>query len=808
MGLIRDIVRTFARSWAAAALVGVLAVAMPQTASAEDAAASGTDRTEKIANELVPLTTQQRDALVGRLTDEQARDLLLFYLGQSAPAAQQTDGSTAAKLSVEAVQTRISSLRQNLEAVLSRFDDLISEYAGRMQEKLSLTVGAGGLWFILRYLLLFAAVGAAVEYVYRYLTRRIVETNEAAPAETEREKLARAGTQLLHGLGAILAFAAGYVGIFLSLYGGDLARRNFVVVVLLAILITRVSVAVTRFIFLPRHPRWRIMPVDDEAAAHFVRGTRRQLTLGTTLLLLSTLGLMWGVNHDVWRLWALISAIVFTISACVFIARYRQHLLRAIDSAIADRSVPRWAESAAGWGWFALAFAYVVIAFLIGTYNLLLGHPFEPIKAVLGFFILFVLEPYVTAVATGILAPDRPVSVESEPVVYVTDPDDGEQIRTTLEGQAAEAARQEAAIEAAIESSPAVMRDQRVLKRVISLAVLVLALAAFATVIGVNAYSTAQEYPIAQFALRLLLDIGLVALLGYVSWVFIASWIDRKLAEERAKSPEAEQVEEGPAMQGGTRLQTILPIVRKFVQISIAVVAVMMVLASMGVNIGPLIAGAGVIGLAVGFGSQTLVKDVISGMFFLMDDAFRIGEYIESGDVAGTVEKFNTRSLVLRGYLGAVYTVPYGSLGKVTNYSRDWVIMKLRFRVPYDTDIDLVRKIFKKIGQEMMEDPELGPNFLQPFKSQGVIKMDDSAFIVSGKFMTKPNKQWGVRKAVYEKVQQAFKEYGIKFAPKRVIVDVPNAADMEDEEVDEKAAARKPVDRPSAAAAAVAAEGS
>ena len=553
------------------------------------------------------------------------------------------------------------------------------------------------------------------------------------------------------------------------------------------------------------------MPVDDEAAAHFVRGTRRQLTLGTTLLLLATLGLMWEVDRDVWRLWALLSSVIFTISVCVFITRYRNHLMRAVESAIADGSVPRWAEDAAGWSWFVLAFGYVIVAFLIGTYDLLLGFSFDPIDAAIGFFILFVANPYVTAVATGILAPDAPVRVKSKPAVFVTDPDDGERVQTTLEdGQVVsdtpgETGADEDALEAEIEASPAVMQDRRVLKRVVSMAVLILSLVAFAAVIGVNVYSTAQDYPIAQFLLRVLLNIGVIALLGYITWAFIASWIDRKLAEEKAKSPDAEEDHDaaGPAMSSGTRLQTILPIMRKFIQITLAV---MVILASMGVNIAPLIAGAGVIGLAVGFGSQTLVKDLISGLFFLMDDAFRIGEYIESGSVSGTVERFNARSLVLRGYLGAVYTVPYGSLGMVTNYSRDWVIMKLRFRVPFDTDVDLVRKIFKKIGQEMMEDEELGPNFLQPFKSQGVIKMDDSAFIVSGKFMTKPNKQWGVRKAVYEKVQSAFKEYGIKFAPKRVIVDVPTAADIEDEaETGGQAAAPKAITA-QAAAAAVASE--
>jgi len=828
---------TAARLWvvALAGLMLVLAVpafasgasvvaAATSSSSSSSSSSGGSSAAKATAEKLAPLTVTERDALLGRLTDEQARDLLIYYLAQTAPGEAAAGGTSAAS-SITVIKTRMVALRDSLAATLGRAGHLFSEYIRLMDAKLGIKVGGGGIVLVIGYVIGLSLAGGIAEFIYRLLTRKMVERYEAAPTQTEREKLTRAFGQLLHGIGAIATFAGGFALAFLSIWGGNVERREFTIVVLLAILLTRISVAIVRVVFLPKHPQWRIMPVDDEAAAHFVRGTRRQAILGAFLLLFGTLGHMWGVDADVWRFGALMSGILFTISVLIFLWRYRNHLLRSVDVAMGTDIVPRWAESAAGWGWYALAVVYVLAAFLIGTYDLLLGLPFDPLDAVIGFFILFVFNPYLTAVLTGVLAPDVPLVVHEKQAVFVTDPDDGERVRTTLEGDSvvveggnptdaeaeAQAEAEAEAIEEAVEHSPAVMRDRRVLKRVISMAVLVVSLLAFAMVIGVNIFSTAQEYPIAQFGLRVLLNVGVVALLGYVAWAFIAAWIDRKLAEEKAKLPVHEEEEEsaGPMMTSGTRLQTILPIVRRFIQITLAVMAVMVILASMGVNIAPLIAGAGVIGLAVGFGAQTLVKDLISGLFFLMDDAFRIGEYIEAGDVAGTVEKFNARSLVLRGYLGAVYTVPYGELGKITNYSRDWVIMKLRFRVPFDTDVDLVRKLFKKIGKEMLEDEELGPNFLQPFKSQGVVKMDDSAFIVSGKFMTKPNKQWGVRKAVYEKVQQAFKEYGIKFAPKRVIVDMPTAATMEDDgdEPADQGAAKPAVSPVAAAAAAAASDG-
>lgn len=780
------------RWWSGAVLaIGllVLAQALPGTAARAAESSAATEASggspAAVAEQLAPLTTQERDALIGRLTDEQARGLLLYYLSENAPAAgaAAVPHSSSIALSMKTLQQTGTAIRKNLDAVLSQFGGLVADYVGHMEEKLRIGVGKGGLLLVVGTILGLALVGGLVEYLYRYLTRPMVARYDAAPVETVRQKLSQAFGQFVHGLGAIAAFSAGFIGTFFAMWTGDVARRDFLIVVLLAIVITRVSVAVVRFVFLPNHPAWRIMPVDDEAAAHFVRGTRRQVTLGIVLLLFGTLGRMWGVDHDTWRLGALLSAIVFTLSYCVFLWRYRRHALRAVRAAFGGGTVPRWAEGAAGWTWYALAVGYVLAAFLIGVYSLLLGLPYEPLGAAVGFFILFVANPYVTAVLKALFSADaRSVAAKSPTEIYVTDPDDGEQVMITRapEATAVDAEPAHAPVTAANAAAEAVRRDQRILGRVISISVLVVSLAAFAVVVGVDIFSSTSPYPVAKYLLRMLINIGVVVLLGYVAWSFIAAWIDRKLAEEQADGADADHSDEGPAVSAGTRLQTILPLFRKTIQISIGLIVVMVALSSMGVNIAPLIAGAGVFGLAVGFGAQTLVKDLISGLFFLMDDAFRIGEYIDAGGTAGTVEKFNARSLVLRGTLGAVYTVPYGALGKVTNFSRDWVIMKLRFRVPYDTDIDKVRKIFKKIGQEMEADEELGPNFIQPFKSQGVVKMDDSAFIVSGKFMAKPNKQWGIRKAVYQKVQEAFHDAGIKFAPKRVIVDVPDAAEMDD----------------------------
>ena len=284
----------------------------------------------------------------------------------------------------------------------------------------------------------------------------------------------------------------------------------------------------------------------------------------------------------------------------------------------------------------------------------------------------------------------------------------------------------------------------------------------------VNFFALGEE-SFGEELMRAIVSIALTLLAAYVAWGVIKSALARYLpGQEEEASPGAEG--------GGTnasRLGTVMPLVMRFIQTTLIVIVVMILLSSLGVSIGPLLAGAGVIGIAVGFGAQTLVRDVVSGLFFLMDDAFRKGEYVDIGKVMGSVEAINLRSLVLRHHLGVVHTVPYGEIQFLSNFSRDWVIVKMEFRVPTDTDVNKVKKIFKKIGADMLEHPEHGPNFLEGFKSQGVKAIEDSAMIVRGKFMSIPGRQFTLRKELYSRVQKAFQDNDIEFAHRKVTVELP-----------------------------------
>lgn len=283
---------------------------------------------------------------------------------------------------------------------------------------------------------------------------------------------------------------------------------------------------------------------------------------------------------------------------------------------------------------------------------------------------------------------------------------------------------------------------------------------------GENVFDEGSVFDMAQ-------DLIDVAFVGYIAFHAARIWMDQKIAEEGVPDAAPEPGDEGGAGAAASRLGTLLPLFRTFVLLVIAVTATLLFFMELGVNVAPLFAGAGVVGLAIGFGAQSLVRDILSGIFFLSDDAFRKGEYIDVGDVKGTVEKISLRSFQLRHHLGALNTIPFGEIKHLTNYSRDWVMMKLPLRLTYDTDIDKVRKLVKKLGVRLLDHETEGHKFVQPLKSQGVYMMEDSAMIIRVKFMTRPGDQWTTRKLVYSEIRKLFEENGIKFAHKEVTVRIP-----------------------------------
>jgi moderate conductance mechanosensitive channel len=267
---------------------------------------------------------------------------------------------------------------------------------------------------------------------------------------------------------------------------------------------------------------------------------------------------------------------------------------------------------------------------------------------------------------------------------------------------------------------------------------------------------------------RGIVTVIITIVVAYLVWDMIRMALDQRVLGPPRKA--GDRGEEGGGT-AATRLQTFGPVLRNFLFVVVVTIATLVGLSSLGVNIGPLLAGAGVVGIAVGFGAQTLVRDVISGVFFLAEDAFRIGEYVVIGNTRGTVEGIAIRSLKLRHHRGSLHTVPFGEIKQLTNESRDWIILKLEFLLAFDTDLRKVRQVVKEISKQLEADPELGHALLEPVKSQGVRRMEPTGMVIGLKIVAKPGSEvYLIRREVFHRVRDAFEQNGIHFARPHVLV--------------------------------------
>jgi len=280
--------------------------------------------------------------------------------------------------------------------------------------------------------------------------------------------------------------------------------------------------------------------------------------------------------------------------------------------------------------------------------------------------------------------------------------------------------------------------------------------------------------PYAGPMVRAAFNILVTLVLALVVWRVASAYIERKIQEATPEEEENEEQDDewGAAATRG-RSYTLLPMVRKFLGTVLIVMVTLIILSSIGVDIGPLLAGAGVVGLAIGFGAQKLVSDVFSGFFYLLDDAFRVGEYLQAGSVSGAVEAITLRNVMLRHHRGMLQIVPYSELGSITNFMRGGIVVKFNLEFPYDTDIDKVRKIIKKVGKAMLEDPEFGKDFIRPVKSQGVREITNSVMVIRVKFTAQPGTHFVIRREAYRRITEALAKQGIHYAHRKVIVELP-----------------------------------
>ena len=604
------------------------------------------------------------------------------------------------------VADRIAAIRAHvasLAAALPQLPDKL-ERAGLI---LSLELQERGLLSVLLLITCFIALGFGGEWLYYRMAAGVERWIVALPLDTVTERLRAVAIRLAYGLGMVVAFAVGSVGAFLAFDWPPLLRE-IVLGYLLAFLVLRLTLVAARFLLAPGGERFRILPMATPAAWFWYR--RLGLLVGWLAFGWVTVGLLatLGMSIEARRLVAYLLGLGLLAIGLESLWRRPVVSFAKPSSEPAEARPYRWRTGT----W--LLSVYFVLLWLLWVVGTMPGF-------------------WLAVVAVGLPAA---MKATQRAVDHILRPP----------GAASGGEGAPGIIAASL------ARGLRAL--FIIGAALLLAWAWQIDLVALTARDT-----LATRLLRGALNATVILLVADVAWHVLKALIDRKLSEAQGSGhPDTEDA------RRRARLRTLLPILRNVLFIVLVVMALLMALSALGIEIGPLIAGAGVVGVAVGFGAQTIVKDVISGMFYLLDDAFRVGEYIQSGSYKGTVESFSLRSVKLRHHRGPLYTVPFGELGAVQNMSRDWVIDKLTISVTYDTDLDKAKKLIKQIGKELAQDPELAPHIIETLKMQGVEQFGEFAIQIRMKMMTKPGEQFVIRRRAYASIKKAFEENGVRFA--------------------------------------------
>ncbi|WP_187968065.1 mechanosensitive ion channel family protein [Aquibium microcysteis] len=695
------------------------------------------------------------------------------WLKQAAAERPQAEDDERASLRA-AVERRLAAARQRMAELASAWSNfpLVPEVlADAWRSQLS----RGDALRSLTYVVIFVFVGGGLEWLFwQYLHPTLVRIEHAIPRTLMRRLSAATSRLFLQAL-AIAVFSIGSVGAFLSFTWPGFLER-VVVNLLIGVIAVRSLATLSRFLLAPRSPSLRLVPLDDRLASKvhgwnvfvavvFVtsllvsdtlaalartasgslqaQGAALAVSVGLgALTTLAVLAMIWSMTPRIIREVAMPS---FALGRLEPVA---VRLLPIAQSLVLIAALLLWIAGARELMWTVLIIGLFAPAMTLA--RAMIDHFFDRAEEAAE------REDAAAAADEAKLHPDG-ASAASSPAA------DLEGLpRAAPPASAAEAAAGRYAI------------YRPIVRRLVRFLLAVATLFALAAAWGTDIFALAETPTIAGRIAKVAINVVAVLLLADLIWVWARTAIDRRLAGYVAPPP-------GEAPGPEARMATLLPLMRNILLVTILVIGGLTMLSSVGVNIAPLLAGAGIVGVAVGFGTQSLVRDIVSGIFFLVDDAFRVGEYVEIGDLRGTVESMSLRSMRVRHHRGAVHTIPFGELKSLTNYSRDWVIMKLEFRVPFETDLRLVKKLVKQVGAELQADPAYGHYIIETLKSQGVRRMEEFNMVVGVKFMARPGAQWVIRRDAYHKLRDAFEKNGIHFAQRNVKVEVLSEIPLPDQ---------------------------
>ncbi|HSK39503.1 MAG TPA: mechanosensitive ion channel domain-containing protein [Arenibaculum sp.] len=709
----------------------------PWAASAQEVPAA-TPAPQVEVQDLRDLLTTIEDPVARERLATQIRTLIETREVAEPPELEALGASTLQFLS-----ERIATLSRQMVAIGSAFRDLpvALDWVGRQ-----ITDEASReRWTELAIQLVGAILaGFLAGWVTRYLLRSIRSSIGRYPPETLVARIPLLFARMLLDLIPVVAFALGGYGL-LSITDPPRAIRLAALVVINAHILIGVVLLVTRSVLAPGTPPLRPLPIGDETAYYSYIWVRRIAFTSIYGYLIGETAFLLGLPQSAYAALLKLVGLIVTAMLVILVLQNRANVARwlrghpvsgganggmeAAEVAQGRRSgALRTVRRRIADIWHVLAILYIVFSYAILALGIEGGFEFM-VRATIASIVIFVVARLVVTVLDR--AVRRGFAI----------PPDLKARYPLLEERA--------------------NRYLPILDRALKAVIWLIALLGLLDAWGVDSFAW-LDTPFGANFVSSTITIALVLVIAVIAWELVSNVIERYLAGNGR---------DGTRVERSARVRTLLPLLRNAFLVLLVVVVGLVLLSELGLDIAPLLAGAGVIGLAIGFGSQTLVKDVITGLFILIEDTISVGDVVDVGNGhSGVVEAISIRSIRLRDLTGTVHTVPFSQVASVMNLTKDFSFYVFDIAIAYDEDPDRVIAVVKELGAEFQQEPDFARLILEPIEILGVDKFVDSAVIIKARFKTRPIQQWVVGREFNRRLKKRFAEAGIEIPfPQRTL---------------------------------------
>ncbi len=667
-----------------------------------------------------PAKTQTKDLerLVDTLEDPAKRDAFIADLKTLISAqkgaqekAERPIGSVVLKTLSEKVESAGEELASAAASLIN-----VPNLVDTLREGVS-NPETRSLWLIV-FLKLAAilAAGLAGEWLALLALRRPRAAIETQAADSYWVRLFFIVLRTLLNLVAVGAFAAAAYGM-LTLTAPAFEGRVLALALINASLIARTVIVVMRTLVSPQVASMRLIPMSDETANYSFVWIRRLTNLTAYGFLLLNAALALGLAPASYTVLLKLLGLLIGLLLVMLVLQNRHHVaarIRGDDTGSLHQLRNRFADI-----WHILLIIYLVVTYGVWALDVPGGFEFVLRASVLTIVIIAVVR---AAVEFGHRGVKRAFALSDD-------------LKTRFPGLEA--------------------RANRYLPMVITvLKVMLYAIAAVALleVWGLDIFKWLNG-PVGRAALERSATILLIIAVALVVWEVISAAIERYLDGTDGN---------GNVVTRSQRVQTLLPLVRNVVFVVLAIMVILTILSELGINIGPLIAGAGIVGLAVGFGAQTMVKDFITGFFILIEDTVAVGDIVQLGSHSGKVEAMSIRSIQLRDVSGQVHRIPFSEVTTTINKSKEFSFATFDVGVGYSENIDRVIEVIRDVGTEMAESDEYAAVIDGPIDIMGVQALADSAVVIRARIRVQPGKQFGLQRAFNRLIKNRFDEEGIE----------------------------------------------